>query len=226
MNGIFVTGTDTGVGKTFISCAIAKGLRKKGIDTGVMKPIETGCKKRNNSLVPADGISLKKSAGVDDPLDLIVPYRFSAPLAPFIAAELENKRINILKIKNSYIKITKRHDFIIIEGAGGVLVPITKSYTYLNLIKDICIPVVIVAANKLGVINHLMLTVHSLKQNRITPYCVILNNIEHKKNIAQRTNLYALKNLLKNIPILDVPFNPGEKLQEKIVELLNGCNLI
>lgn len=223
---LFVTGTDTGVGKTFISCIIAEGLRKEGIDVGVMKPLETGCKKRNNFLVPSDGISLKKASGVDDPLDLIVPYKFSAPLAPFVAAELENKKISILKIKKSCLKTAKKHDVIIIEGAGGLLVPITKSYSYLNLIKNLGAQVIIVAANKLGVINHLMLTLNCLKVNRITPLCVILNNIEQQKNIAQRTNLVALQKLCRNVPLIELSYNAGEKIQRKIITLLKSRNLI
>jgi dethiobiotin synthetase len=226
MKGIFVTGTDTGVGKTFISCIIAKALKKEGVNVGVMKPIETGCKKRKDFLLPSDGISLKKSADVKDPLDLIVPYRFRAPLAPFMAAELEGKKINILKIKKSCIKISANHDFIIIEGAGGLLVPITKSYTYMDLTKDLNLPVIIVAANKLGVINHLMLTLTCLKQNGITPLCVILNNIEHKKNLAQKTNLSALQKLLKNLSILEFSYNAAEKFEKQIIGILCSRNLI
>lgn len=226
MKGIFVTGTDTGVGKTFISCIIAECLGKEGINVGVLKPVETGCKERKDFIVPSDGISLKKAAGVNDYLDLIVPYRFRAPLAPFMAAQLEGKKIDIRRIKRSFLNLSKKHSFIIIEGAGGLLVPITKSYTYLNLIKNIGIPVIVVAANKLGVINHTLLTLNCLKENKINTLCVILNNTQNQKDIAQKTNLSVLQRLLTGIKIIELPFNPDEKSKKKIVKFLKSCKLI
>ncbi len=226
MKGIFVTGTDTGVGKTFVSCIIAEGLRGEGIDVGVIKPVETGCRRRKDSLVPSDGSMLKRASGSRDHLDLIVPYRFRAPLAPFMAAELEKRRISVSKIKRSCIKIAEKHDFIIIEGAGGLLVPVTKSYTFLNLIKDLEIPVIIVALNKLGVINHLSLTLNCLEQNRIAPICIILNNTEPGRDIAQRTNLLALQKILKNTPLIEVPYNGKKIFQKKIITFLKDRNLI
>ncbi len=226
MNGIFVTGTDTGVGKTFVSCIIAEGLRQEGIDVGVIKPVETGCRGRKNSLVPSDGTLLKRASSADDPLELIVPYRFRAPLAPFMAAELEKRKISISKIKRSCIKIGKKHDLTIIEGAGGLLVPITKSYSFLNLAKELKVPVIIVALNKLGVINHLFLTLNCLKQNRITPLCVILNNASRRRNIAQRTNLIALQKILKNVLLIELPYNGEKNFQKKFITFLKGRNLI
>ncbi len=220
MKGIFITGTDTGVGKTFISCVIARNLRKKGINVGVMKPVETGCKRKGDSLFPEDGIMLKDASNVKDSINSIVPYRFRYPLSPFMAAYLENRRISIDKIKNIYFKIFKKYDLILVEGAGGLLVPVTKEFTYLDLIKDLKLSVIIVASNRLGVINHVLLTVLLLEYNNITPLCIILNNLSSKKDIAQKTNLIALKKIIKKIPILNFPYRPRIEFQENFIHSL------
>lgn len=213
--GIFITGTDTGVGKTFVSCIIAETLlNEKGIHVGVMKPVETGCKKRGNYLFPYDGIMLKKAASVKDPIDLIVPFRFRYPLSPLIAAKLEGRRISINKIKKLYFKISKRYNLTIIEGAGGLLVPITKNYTYLDFIKDLNLSVIIVAPNRLGVINHLLLTLRLLQYNKLVPLCIILNNLNPRKGIVEETNLLALKKIVKKIPIYRFPYYTKTKSEK------------
>lgn len=217
MKGIFITGTDTGVGKTFISCIIAKSLRKKGINVGVMKPVETGCKRKGDYLIAQDGKKLKTASGSKDSIDLIVPYRFRYPLSPLMAAHLENKRIRIDKIKNIYFKISKNYDLTLVEGAGGLLVPITRSFTYLDLIKELNLSVMIIASNRLGVINHLLLTVQLLGYNRLIPLCIILNNLSPQKDIAQKTNFLAFKKIIKKIPILNFPYRPQIDFQENII---------
>ena len=123
--GIFITGTDTGVGKTYVACGIAMTLRRKGIDVGVMKPAETGCRKRNRQLLPVDAIKLARAAGVRDALDFVNPYRFSGPLAPAVAAGLEGKRLDPSRILSCFRVLSQRHDFTIVEGAGGIMVPLS-----------------------------------------------------------------------------------------------------
>lgn len=220
MNRIFVTGTDTGVGKTFVSCLIAKTLREAKIDVGVIKPIETGCKEKNGVLVPSDGLALKNASESNAPIEKIVPYRFRTPLSPFMSSVLERKKISISKIKKTCSEIFKRHSLTIIEGAGGLLVPITKNYTYLNLIKDLKLDVIVVAQNKLGVINQLMLTLFCLRQNGIKPVLVILNNLSYKKGLAEKTNMRVLQRLIPGIPILELNYNKGEKLKKGLLKFL------
>jgi len=221
VKGIFITGTDTGVGKTFISCIIAQSLRKKGLKVGVMKPIETGCKRKGAILVPRDGILLKKAAKVNDPINMIVPYRFHYPLSPFMAAILEGKRISIPKIKNIFLKFLKKYDFILLEGAGGILVPITKNFSYINLIKELNLSPIIIASNRLGVINHTLLTLSLLSYYKITPQCIILNNLSARKDISQKTNLSALNKLIKNTIVFDFPYKPNRKFKERLIDLIN-----
>ncbi len=212
-NGIFITGTDTGVGKTFISCKILKCLKERGFNVGVMKPIETGCKKRGNKLFPQDATMLKMASGVKETIDSIVPYRFRYPLSPLMAAELERRRISINRIKKLYFKISKKYDLTILEGAGGLLVPIKNNFTYLDLIKNLNLSVIIIAPNRLGVINHVLLSISILKYNRITPLCIILNNLTPRKDIAKNTNLWALKKIIKGIRIYSFPYQSGQKIQ-------------
>lgn len=219
MKAFFITGTDTGVGKTYISCLIAKSLKEEGVRVGVMKPIETGCKKKGKTLLPLDGIKLKKASGADDPIDLIVPYRFHYPLSPYLASILEGRKINIKRIRNTYYKISNKYDIVIVEGAGGILTPIKKNFTYIDLIKELNLTGIIVASNRLGAINHILLTVDLLNRNGLSPLCIILNNLTPHKNIAQKTNFLSLKNLLKKIDIIDFPYNPNIKFQKKLSSL-------
>ncbi len=210
MTRLFVTGTDTGVGKTYVSCLIAEALREAKINVGVIKPVETGCKEKNGILIPSDGFALKNASGSNDPIEMIVPYRFRTPLAPFMSSLIEKKSISILKIKKTCREVFKQHTLTVIEGAGGLLVPITRNYTYLNLIKDLKSDVIVVAGNKLGVINQLMLTLFCLRQNRIEPLLVILNNLSQEKEIAEKTNLTALQKLPIGLPVIELDYNKGE----------------
>lgn len=134
--GVFITGTDTGVGKTVVSAGIIRALLKRGTRVGAMKPIETGCKRadpksqiqtgefRPGELIPADGLFLKEMAGMDDPLDLVAPIRFEYPLAPLVASELEAKPVDLDTIFDAYDKLSAKYGFMAVEGAGGLLVPI------------------------------------------------------------------------------------------------------
>ncbi|MEN6615011.1 MAG: dethiobiotin synthase, partial [Syntrophorhabdus sp.] len=124
MAGIFVTGTDTGIGKTVLSCSMAAYLSlKQGYDVGVMKPVESGIETKDQRLA-SDAFALKEASGSTDDIDLINPYIFKAPLAPQMAATLENVTIDIARLTRIYQQLTSRHDVMVIEGAGGVLVPI------------------------------------------------------------------------------------------------------
>ena len=131
--GLFVTGTDTGVGKTLITAGLAAALRARGIDIGVMKPIETGCPTRRSRLLPLDAMTLQEASGSRDAIDLINPYRFREPLAPMIAAEVSGRRIDIGKLRERFSHLAGRHPAILVEGAGGLMVPITETSSFLDL---------------------------------------------------------------------------------------------
>jgi len=204
VKGIFITGTDTGVGKTYVASGIADSLRAQGVNVGVMKPAETGCRIRSGDLIPADAIRLARAAGARDPLTLINPYRFRKPLAPAVAAELEGKKIQASMIMKAYRALVRRHDFMIIEGAGGIMVPLSLNYLYLDLAQAIGLPVVVVARPGLGTINHTLLTVAALKE-RGTPIAGVVINYSDKRRpgLAEKTSPRVLEKISR-VPVLGV----------------------
>jgi dethiobiotin synthetase len=207
--GIFITGTDTGVGKTYVARGIARTFRRDGINVGVMKPAETGCRKRNGQFIPADAISLMKAAGVRDALELVNPYRFSKPLAPWVTAELEGKHIDPIKILNTFHALSRRHNFMIVEGAGGIMVPLSRDYLYLDLAEDLRLPVVIVARPGLGTINHTLLTISVLKERRIKIAGVVINHSnDRKEGLAEKTSPAVIE-AISGVRILGVVQNRG-----------------
>ena len=155
--GIFITGTDTGAGKTVAAAGLALALRARGIKVGVMKPVATDCQ-GSGKLVSLDAAFLMEAAENEFP-PLISPSRFRNALAPHVASIVEKKEVDFKKIYDAYRELQRHYDFIIVEGIGGLLVPITKDYFVSNLIREFRLPVVIVARAGLGTINHTLLTV-------------------------------------------------------------------
>ena len=209
MKTIFVTGTDTGVGKTTVSAGLAAFLSvKKGFDVGVMKPFESGMSKSEN-LVTRDAALLKFASGTSDTLEQITPYRFEAPLAPQPAAELEHVSIDISVITEAFERMKKSHDILVVEGAGGVLVPITKDFFYADLIRLLNIPVLVVARLGLGTINHTLLTVNYLQSAGVSVVGVALNNVDGSMDEATRTNPEILSQYL-SVPVVGIlPYLEG-----------------
>jgi dethiobiotin synthetase len=199
--GIFITGTDTGVGKTLVSAAIIRMLISKGAKTGAMKPVETGCEKRNDALIPHDGMFLKEMAGMDDSIDLITPLRFEHPLAPMTAAELEKRPVEIKKIFDAYEALAKKYEFMVVEGAGGLLAPIAPGYFTADLIKGMKLPLVVAARASLGTINHTLLTVNYALKEGIDVLGVIINSTNPEHGIAEDTNPQVLKRLCP-VPVI------------------------
>lgn len=210
--GVFVTGTDTGVGKTVVTAGLVSLLIKEGLDVGVMKPIETGCPKRNGRLVPRDATFLKAVSRSKDDLSLINPYRFSKPLAPLIAAEIDHKEIKIGKIFSAYKKLSEKHDIIFVEGAGGLLVPLTGKLTNLELILELNLPIIVVVGSKLGAINHTLLTLNWARENGVRILGLLINQPNSKpgfrKSLAEKTNPKVIRSFTE-VPILGgVPHIP------------------
>ena len=202
--GIFITGTDTGVGKTYVASGIAASLRAGGVDVGVMKPAETGCRMRSGDLMPADAMRLARAAGAHDPLPLINPYRFRKPLAPSVAAELEGKKIRMGQIMTAYRALARRHDFMIIEGAGGIMVPLSRNYLYLDLAQAIGLPVMVVARPGLGTINHTLLTVAALKQRGIPIAGVVINYSNKNRPVPAEETSPGVIEKISRVAVLGV----------------------
>jgi dethiobiotin synthetase len=173
--GIFITGTDTGVGKTFVSVGLLKVLKEMGYNVCPMKPLETGCRFKNGEVIPEDTVKLVKAAEVNEPIDLINPYRFRQPLAPAVAADLEGVRISKKKIISAFNKLSNKYDVTIVEGAGGIMVPVYRKYFFIDLIKDMDLPILVVARPGLGTLNHTLLTLEAAKSRGINVIGVIIN---------------------------------------------------
>jgi dethiobiotin synthetase len=192
VRGLFVSGTDTGVGKTFVACALARGLREAGIDLGVMKPVETG--------VPAtgaqDALALREAAGVDDPLELVCPLRFALPAAPEAAARVEGRRASLAPIREAFEELCARHAFVLVEGAGGLLVPFDPDTTMADLARELALPVLIVARASLGTINHTRLTLEAMETRGLELLGVVVSHSTGEISPADAENLDVLRRTL------------------------------
>lgn len=197
--GIFVTGTDTGIGKTRVACLIAEELRKKGISIGVMKPISSGGRE--------DAILLKEASGVDDSLDDINPVHFKKALAPWAAARFEKRKINLTKILRSYKKLRQRHNFLLVEGAGGLLVPITGRLYMADLAKMFGLPLVIVSRPGLGSINHTLLTINCARKYGLNVLGFVMNySRRSRRGLAEKTNSGVISRLGRVRFLGEVPY--------------------
>jgi len=154
---IFITGTDTGVGKSIASAVIAMLLKRQGHAVGIMKPVTSGCLERDGVRVSQDAELLGFAAGIPLTPDC-TPYLLKAPLAPSVAASLEGVRIDFQVIRDAYQRIAARYDFVIVEGAGGLMVPLAGGLLMADLALQLALPIAVVARPGLGTVNHTLLT--------------------------------------------------------------------
>jgi dethiobiotin synthetase len=175
-SGCFITGTDTGVGKTLVAAALAAHLRRKGVEVGVMKPVETGV--QAESPTRSDAQWLRQAAQVDDALSLINPYQFSPPVAPLAAARLAGETIVVERIIDAFHELALRHRYMIVEGAGGLCVPLTTKLSVLDLLATLNLPTVLVGRSTLGGVNHALLSLSALRQRGLVVRGIVLNEVE------------------------------------------------
>jgi dethiobiotin synthetase len=199
--GLFVTGTDTGVGKTVVSCALIRGLRERGVDAGAMKPIETGVGPEG----PLDAIALRDAAGAGDPLEDVCPQWFALPAAPCAAAEAEGRRVDLDAIRLAFDRIAARRDLVVVEGAGGLLVPIQDGETMADLARALGLPLLIVARAALGTINHTLLTLEATAARSLPLIGVVISHAGGVLSSADAANLAALRDELGDRLIGEIP---------------------
>lgn len=198
MKAVFVTGTDTGVGKTYFTGLLAHFLVSSGKKAITQKWIQTGTNDLLSDIDEHFKLTGQKKKAFKEDLSFISPYVFKHASSPHLAARLEKKMINPGKIKTSFKHLSKKFDFIIAEGAGGVLVPFSKNRLIIDIVKELKLPVIIVAANKLGAINHTLLTIEALHARKIKCLGVVLNNCENKKrDIIIKDNPKIIKSISK-----------------------------
>lgn len=179
MAGIFITGTDTGIGKTLVTAAIVQRLRAAGHSALPMKPAHSGCSRRNGQLIADDIDFVLKTTGLALPpgvTDAIAPYRFADACSPHLAAERCDTTIAPRHMLACARKVEAACDVVVVEGAGGVLVPYTLRYRVIDLIKDLRFPVVLVARPTLGTINHTLLSLDALSHTGARVVAVVLNS--------------------------------------------------
>ncbi len=206
---IFVTGTGTEIGKTSVSCAIARYWAQRGLKVGVMKPIASGGMRRKPSksiesgekggLISEDAAALRAAARSKDPLSLINPVCFKHPLAPESAALLEHRTIDWKSVQTSFNLLKNQSERLLVEGVGGAAVPLDKNADVTDLIKKFKLPVIVVAHSALGTLNHTLLTLKYLKTRNISVLGIVLNCFD-RRSLADRTNLQFFQR--RKIPIL------------------------
>lgn len=200
--GFFITGTDTGVGKTILAGAVIKALNFLGYGAGAMKPIESGCGREGDVLIPYDGFFLKQMAHMDDPITHITPCCLESPLAPLAAAEIDMTDINIAGLKKAFHRLSKKYETVVVEGIGGLMVPIKKDYFLLRLAWEFGLPLIVVAKPGLGTINHIMLTVNYALREGVKVAGIIINYSQPPENsLAEKTNPRLL-NQISPVPVL------------------------
>jgi len=210
-----VTGTDTGVGKTFVTTGLLRYARPLGIDCIGMKPICTGDNR--------DVLEIASACDDVEPESLLNPVWYRTPVAPYTAALIENRFIDLSAIRNAFETLSQRHSAILVEGAGGIAVPIQANYDFRDLAMDLKLEVIVVAPNRLGVLNHARLTVEAIHSARLNCPVVLLNSAVAGTDGSQSTNLSVLENLL-DVPIIAIERDQNEfgeiirKLDWKIPE--------
>lgn len=216
MKSFFVTGTDTGIGKTAFTCGLAQLLHNSGIDVGVMKPFATGTP-QNNGFQSEDVSLLAKYSGSSDPENLINPYFFPIPTSPYMAARKLGKTIDISEVLSAYEKLQSIHDVVIVEGIGGIMTPILKDYFVADLIKDLNLDTIIVTGTKLGTVNHTILTLEQCKKYGIRISGLVINSID-----MDGYDVYDLENDLVSLSGVDVICKiPKVDDIEKISQIMN-----
>ena len=210
--GFFVTGTDTGVGKTAISAGLAYCLKRRGIKVAVMKPVQTGGVSEGGRLISEDLQVLLQGVRLNEPLELLNPYCLPEPCSPHLAARLAGLEIEPGKIINAYRQLADCYEVVIVEGAGGLLVPLREDYLTADLVKELELPLLIVANNILGVINHAALTVECALLRGLKVLGTLLNHTEFSPpNPIQRDNPAIISKITEAPFLGTVPYRPHEE---------------
>ncbi|MEX0911615.1 MAG: dethiobiotin synthase [Nitrosopumilaceae archaeon] len=229
MRAYFVTGTDTGVGKTAITAGIAGSLRKLGVNVGVMKPIATGYQQKAG-YKSSDVTILAEAAGIKDPEDLINPVFLPIPTSPYDASKLLSMPIDIPLILTKFKKLLSLHDMILIEGIGGIMTPITKNFFVADMIKAMAIETIVVTRATLGTLNHTVMTCKMCKDYDIKVKGLVINNFDEKGTPAEKsapTTLYELTgiNIIGIIPFIK-DLNQTDKMIEMVSKKIDVKSLI
>ena len=228
--GLFITGTDTGVGKTLVAGAIARILTDNGLKVGVFKPIATGCNRTWEGLVSYDTEFLATCANSELSLSTITPVGYLTPAAPIVSAACEEQPINFNKIAAAYKDICENSDIVIVEGIGGVRVPLTVEFDLLDLAVEFALPVVIVARPNLGTINHTLMTIDCVRAAELKIAGIVINGYDATKSTVAEETAEQVIAQCGGVKILCVvPFDETVDIEEQslgevVLESLTDCD--
>jgi dethiobiotin synthetase len=228
MKPLFITATDTDIGKTYVCAGLAHSLKKLDIDVGVMKPFACGVKQKTG-FSSNDLTILSKAAMVDDTEELLNPFFFPIPASPYTAAKNLGVKIDINYLMKCFRKLDKIHDVMLVEGIGGIMTPILKDYAIIDLIKDLDANTIIVTSSKIGTINHTILTCNMCKNMKISVKGLIINNFDStgypvsdlERDLSALTDLPVLCSL-PHMPKFNL--NDYAKMIENKMDLLSLIN--
>jgi dethiobiotin synthetase len=229
-DGVFITATDTGAGKTYVAASLARALKQAGLSVGVMKPICSGSR--------SDVRQLVRSINFKEDIDVVNPVFLKYPLAPLVSKRMEKRKINLNKIFKCYSYLKRNYEFNIVEGAGGLLVPIEKDLYVMDLISKLELPAVVVAKPGLGTINHTLLTVQKLKDKKIKVLAIILSGgglalrslrvprsfsegVGEGGALSEKTNPGVLRELT-GLPVIEL--RHGKKIEAEHLKWLTDKN--
>ena len=209
LRGVFITGTDTDVGKTWVAAGLTAALRRRGVQAVYFKPVQSGCPREGGRLIPTDAKFARTLAGLDEALEVLTPIALGLPLAPGVAAAREGVAVDLGRIAAGLKDLAARYEFLVVEGAGGLYVPLVGThFLVLDLIRWLGLPLAVVAKSGLGTINHTVLTVKAAQKIGVPVAGVVINRYPERPSLAEETNPEVIARLT-DTPILgkvpDVP---------------------
>jgi len=221
MKGLFITGTDTNVGKTYIACLIAAELKSRGINVVPKKPVESGCALINGHLHPSDAALLLKASQSNLSLDNVCPFRFEEPISPARAAKINNKKIQLDELVSvCTADNNSENDFIITEGAGGFYSPLCEDGLNADLAEKLNLPVLLVANDKLGCINHILLSLEAIAARQLSVAAIVLNQYDPPSTSNEENNLEDLLEI-SNHCVIAIKYN-ASSIPEELTFRLNN----
>jgi dethiobiotin synthetase len=204
--GLFITGTDTGVGKTLVAAGLVRLARMHGVAAVAVKPVETGCSLQAGILYPEDGAFLRDAAERALTLDECAPHRFSLPAAPARAAAAEGRALDLALMEQHIRLLEHRWDLVVVEGAGGLMVPIDGTLMMIDLIQRLGYPTLLVARSRLGTINHTLLSVAALRQRSLAVAGIVLSVSAEEAGPEEEQTPTDIARMVDDIPVVMVPY--------------------
>jgi len=220
--GLFITGTDTGVGKTVVAATLAYALHQRHIRFNYIKPVESGIINHDYLEKASDAALVKRAGFLPEPLDEIVPFTFREPLAPLLAARREGVTLSGKTLRECIRARIKPSGLTLVEGAGGLLAPLCPKYLVIDLIKDLQLPVLVVCRTSLGAVNHTLLTLDRLRREGIQPAGIIANHLMATTGTAEETFIKQLTEFDPVTILGEFPFLKNPPTEPKAWEKLTA----